>query len=300
MGVAMSPSWRGGVVTGVAAAPGADRAETKKRTPHRFAAMNLPKLPRTLALAALALSLTAGLRAGESAEATLRDHVDAAVPAHLTIEALNVRLVGNPATKAKAELTLRAAETLYVETVQAPERKAIAAELTADLRQQEPKALRILKVSTAEGAVTKPLHFDFSVAGGGTTLGPVDGKKFQVFGRPRAEFPAEAVAADTAEGRAAIAAWEKSVADYNLALRTHESRTRTDRNKGMLDKGVDQATKIWDRVRGGGAAQPAAENVGTAAPSQPAATAPAKGDSKDQAGDALKRFGGILGSLGAR
>jgi hypothetical protein len=264
--------------------------------------MNFPKLPRSLVLAALSLSLAAGLRADGPAEATLRDHVDATVPAHLTIEQLHVRLVGSPATKAKAEITLRAAETLYVETIKAPERKVIAAELTADLRQQEPKALRILKVSTPEGSVTKPLNFDFSVAAGaaGPALGKIDGKKFLVFGQPRAEFPAEAVAADTAEGQAAIAAWEKSVADYNQALKTHESRARTDRNKGMLDKGVDQATKIWDRVRGGGAAQPAAENVGTAAPSQPAATAPAKGDSKDQAGDALKRFGGILGSLGAR
>jgi hypothetical protein len=74
--------------------------------------MNLPKLPRSLVLAALSLSLAAGLRADGPAEATLRDHVDATVPAHLTIEQLHVRLVGSPATKAKAEITLRAAETL--------------------------------------------------------------------------------------------------------------------------------------------------------------------------------------------
>jgi hypothetical protein len=74
--------------------------------------MNFPKLPRSLVLAALSLSLAAGLRADGPAETTLRDHVDATVPAHLTIEQLHVRLVGSPATKAKAEITLRAAETL--------------------------------------------------------------------------------------------------------------------------------------------------------------------------------------------
>jgi hypothetical protein len=303
MGAAMSPSGRGGVVGDVAAAPGAERAEKRKRTPHRYAAMNLPKLPRTLALAALTLSLTAGLRAEGPAEATLRDHVDAAVPAHLGIEELRVRLVGSPATKAKAELTLRAAETLYVETAKNPELKPIAAELTADLRAQEPKALRLLKVVTPEGSVTKPLHFDFSVGAGGSGLGLVDGKKFQVFGRPRAEFPVEAVAADTAEGQAVIAAWEKSVADYNLALKTHESRTRTDRNTGLLEKVGGQATRIWDHVRGGGTVQPATENAGTAAPQAKPATpenSPAKGEAKDKAGDTLKHLGGILGTFGAR
>ncbi len=265
--------------------------------------MNLPKLPRTLALAALTLSLTAGLRAEGPADPALRDHVDAAVPAHLTIEALDVRLAGKPATKAKAELTLRAAEPLYVETIKTPERRVIAAELTADLRQQEPKSLRILEVRTAEGAVTRPLNFDFSVAAGGGTLGPIDGKKFLVFGRPRAEFPAEAVAADTAEGQAAIADWEKSVADYNQALKTHESRTRTDRNTGLLEKVGGQATKIIGIVRGGGTVQPAPENAGAAAPQAKPATpenTPAKGEAKDHAGDALKRFGSLLGSVGVR
>jgi len=158
-------------------------------------------------------------------------------------------------------------------------------------------------VKTAEGAVTNPLNFDFSVAAGGGTLGPIDGKKFLVFGRPRAEFPAEAVAADTAEGQAAIAAWEKSVADYNQALKTHESRTRTDRNKEMVHTGVGQATKIFEivcRVR-----QPAPGNTGTGVtPVKPATleNTPAvdKGDTKDQVGEVLKKVGSRLGSAGVR
>ena len=281
--------------------------------------MHLPMLPRSLALAALALSLAAGLRADGPAEAALRDHVDAAVPAHLAMEALNIRLVGSPATKAKAELTLRAAETLYVETAKAPALKSVPAELTPDLRAQEPKALRLLKVVTPEGAVTKPLHFDFSVAPGGNGLGKIDGKKFLVFGQPRAEFAADAVAEDTLEGQAAVAAWEKSVADYNLALKTHASRVRTDRNTGLLEKGVSQATQIWGLVRGGNGMTEAAPKVlGPAAPAEPGAgpvpaemavppakpaapdTQPAQGEAKDRTGETLKRLGGVLGALGVR
>jgi hypothetical protein len=272
--------------------------------------MNFPKLPRSLVLAALSLSLAAGLRADGPAEATLRDHVDATVPAHLTIERLQLRLVGSPATKAKAELTLRAAETLYVETAKAPEVKPIAAELTPDLRQQEPKALRILKVSTPEGAVTKPLNFDFSVTAGGNGLGQIDGKKLLVFGLPRAEFPADAVTADTAEGRAAITAWEKAVADYNVKLKTHESRVRTDRNKDTARELINHGLQVLDRVHGNPG--PAAGGIGKllenriAAPVNAAtnAAAPAStkaiGETKEAAGDALKRFGGLLGAFGSR
>ena len=272
--------------------------------------MHLPMLPRSLALAALALSLAAGLRADGPAEAALRDHVDAAVPAHLAMEALNIRLVGSPATKAKAELTLRAAETLYVETAKAPALKSVPAELTPDLRAQEPKALRLLKVVTPEGAVTKPLHFDFSVAPGGNGLGKIDGKKFLVFGQPRAEFAADAVAEDTLEGQAAVAAWEKSVADYNLALKTHASRVRTDRNKDTARELINQGLQVLDRVQGNPG--PAAGGIGkllesrTAAPVNTAtntagpASTKAIGETKEAVGDALKRFSGLLGAFGSR
>lgn len=276
--------------------------------------MNSSKLSLPLALAALALALTLTIRADNPAESTLRDHVDAQVPAHLAIESLNIRTIGTPAVKAKVELTLRAAENLYSETARQPDLKAVAAELTPDLRKQEPKALRVLKVVTAEGAVTKPLNFDFSVTAtaNGLALGKVDGKKFASFGQPRSEFAADCVAEDTLDGKAEIARWEKSVADYSQALKTHESRTRADRNKETAREVLNKGLQVLDRVKGGngGAASGIGEVLGSVA-GAPANTstetntaAPASANSKSQpkekVADAVKRIGGLLGTFGTR
>lgn len=212
--------------------------------------MKTSRLFRHLALSALTLSLS--LKGWANPEnltaAALRDHVDAQVPAYLKIHSLSTRVLGNPPTKVKAELELAAAETLYRETVQEPALKSVATELTADLRTVRPRALRLLKVVTREGSVSRPMNFDFPVVG--PMPGPIPVRIFESFGLPRTRFAADAVAEDTEEGRSALTAFEAGVRNYNDAVTGLDRRTATDRmlknTTGLVDKGLT----VYDRVTG--------------------------------------------------
>ena len=65
--------------------------------------MKTPRLARHLALAALAFNLALPRLAADGlSEDTLRDHVDAQVPAYLKIRSLTTKVLGDPAVKVKA------------------------------------------------------------------------------------------------------------------------------------------------------------------------------------------------------
>ena len=229
-------------------------AENAKHMP-LLTNMKTRRLTRSLALAALALSLTlTGVAAGGLTDAALRDHVDAQVPAYLKIRSLNTKVLGNPALKVKAELELEAAETLYAESAQGPALKSVATELTGDLRAEQPKPLRLLKVVTREGAVTKRLNFDFTVTvtTEGATLGSINPRLFESFGRPRTDFAAEAVAEDTAEGGRALAVFAAEVKNYNDAVAKLDRRAGTDRMLKNSTSVVDRGLTIYEKVTGQG------------------------------------------------
>ena len=215
---------------------GHEATKIKNDTP-----MKHTPLARIVSLAWLTLGFATTSMAETPLENPLRDQLDAVTPAHLEIDMLNQRLVGEPPVKAKLEIAFRAAETLYTSNVLEAQVKAVPSELTDDLRARQPKPLQILRVTLAEGAVSKTMMLDAQVSRtpAGLQLGRIDANKFRSLGRPRSDFDAGLLTEDSPEGRRRIADWEREVAEFNLALKRHDRRVGAQVVKNVVEGVAD-------------------------------------------------------------
>lgn len=226
-------------------------------------------LPRILTLASLTLGLALAARSETSTGDRLRDQVDVSVPAHLAIESFHHDLVGDPAVKVKLAITLRAAETLYTLVTHQPKVQAITSALTDDLRARQPKELRILKVTLAEGAVSKVMHLDATVSSSPADLrmGPLATNKFTNLGRPRSDFDADLLTEDSPEGIARIGSWNREVDDFNKVLKSHDGQIKRGKiveNAGLFVGGIMPITNIINSIKGKSRQEPAPETVAPA------------------------------------